>query len=79
MENFFLVSEKDTSFFLLNMSADKRTVITVGAKTHKKLKIEAARRGISVRQITDLLLSFGLDKLKAGVIQVTNPTVEGAE
>lgn len=73
------MSFSDTSFHIGNMSADKRTVITVGMKTHKRLKVESAKRGISVRQLTDLLLDFGLLKLKSGDIDVATPSVEGFE
>ena len=67
METFFL------SFFTKLVSITEtmsKTLIPIDTEAHKKAKVLAAQKGITLKQLTTLLVSNGVKRVRSGEMKI---------
>lgn len=56
----------------------QRKVVTVDEERHRRIRIEAARRGVLNKDLLEMMIDFTLPKLESGELDIETPRIAAA-
>lgn len=60
----------------MDPTPDKKKVVTIDKARHRRVSVEAARKGVSKRDLVELMIDYTLPLIEGGKLEVSKPCIK---